>query len=97
MNDILSTKCNHTIELQDIGTTGHQYQYDIRAQLQSACLKDMQLQEDAKIFAILRGFPFSNTISVGHWGPPPQPKPRHNIWLRQHYLKKFKQSIGTSN
>ena len=84
---------NQDTVVRYISETGNQIEYDIRAQLQSACVKEMQLQEDVKIFAILLGFPPSNSISPRTFWTPPQPKPRHNIWLRQHYLKKFKQSI----
>lgn len=67
--------------------------YDLIGRKHDQSIKEMQLAEDAKVFAILFGFPPSNTISPRTYDDTPITH-RHNVWLRKYYLRKFKERMN---
>lgn len=74
----------------------NQYTYDLTCHERDKAIKEIQLVEDAKLFAILFGFPPSNSINSrpNNYNDDPPITHRHNIWLRKYYLRKFKERMN---
>jgi hypothetical protein len=70
--------------------------YDLIGHKHDQSIKEMQLAEDVKLFAILFGFPPINSISprTNNYNDDPPITHRHNIWLRKYYLRKFKERMN---